>query len=271
MWPAGPEGTLAERVEAARRMHAGGESNRSIADALGVKPATVSRYLKAHPCGECGGPVVGEARLCHVCSTRNGNPKRWSKEEVIAAVHRWVRLERRVPTWADWRPARFGGAEWWGAEFGEWPPASVGRILFGGWSRLLEAAEVKVNHPSWTPEEILAALRAYAAEFGKPPAKQELERPPTGYPSSRTVRRHFGSFTAGLKAAGLQPREKRWSEEAIIEAMREFERETDLWPRYTDWAVACEDWPSAATVYNRFGNWQAALDIAMSDPYLDEV
>jgi hypothetical protein len=172
-------------------------------------------------------------------------------------------LEGKVPTWADWRPARFGGAERWEAEFGEWPPASVGRILFGGWSRLLEAVEVKVNHPSWTPEEILAALRSYMAEFGEPPAKQELEWPPTGYPSSRTVRRHFGSFTAGLKAAGLQPREKRWSEEAIVEAMREFERETDLWPRSSDWTVACEDWPSASTVYNRFGSWQAALAIAM--------
>jgi len=60
---------------------------------------------------------------------------------------------------------------------------------------------VGVNKPSWTPEKILVALRDYAAEFGKPPAKQELEWPPTGYPSARTVRRHFSSFTAGLKAA----------------------------------------------------------------------
>jgi hypothetical protein len=82
--------------------------------------------------------------------------------------------------------------------------------------------------------------------------KQELEYPPSGYPSSRTVRRHFGSFTAGLRAAGLEPRERRWSAEAIIEAMREYERETDFWPRSSDWAVACEDWPSMATVYNRF-------------------
>jgi len=264
VWPAGPEGTLVERVEAARRMHAAGESNRAIADTLGVRPETVSRYLKAHPCRECAGPVVGKAKLCHVCATRNGNPKRWSKEEVIA-VRKWVRLEGRAPTSKDWRPIRFGGAPRWEAEFGEWPPASIGRIVFGGWSKLLEAAQVGVNKPSWTPEEILVALRAYAAEFGETPAKQELEWPPAGYPSSRTVRRHFGSFTAGLKAAGLQPREKRWSEEAIIEAMREFERETDFWPRSSDWTVACEDWPSSSTVYLRFGSWQAALDHAMSD------
>jgi hypothetical protein len=156
-----------------------------------------------------------------------------------------------------------GGGERWAAEFPDWPPSSVGRILFGGWNLMLEAAGVDVNHPSWEPEQILTALRTYAEEFGRPPAKQELEWPPSGYPSSRTVRRHFGSFTAGLRAAGLEPREKRWGREEIVEAIREFERETERWPRSTDWAVACEDWPSSSTVYNRFGTWQAALDSAM--------
>ena len=262
--PAKPEGTLAERVEAARRMHAAGEGNRAIAVTLGVRADTVGRYLKAHPCRACADPIVGDSKLCHACATRQGNPMRWSKEEVVAAARKWTRLEGKAPTSGDWRPVRFGGAERWEAEFPEWPPASVGGLLFGGWSRLLEAAGIATNKPSWTPEEILVALRAYAEEFGKPPAKQELEWPPSGYPSSRTVRRHFGSFTAGLRAAGLKSRKKRWSAEAIVEAMREYERETDYWPRSSDWAVACEDWPSMGTVYNRFGSWQAALDAAMN-------
>jgi Homing endonuclease associated repeat len=270
LWPAGPEGSMAERVEAARRMQAAGESNRAIADALGVGLGTARGYLKAHPCRNCAGPVVSDAKLCHACATRRGNPPRWSKEEVVGAVRKWVRLEGRAPTTLDWRPARFGGSERWEAEFPAWPPASVGHLMFGGWSRLLEVAEVGVNHPSWNSEEILAALRAYAKQFGRPPAKQELEWPPAGYPSSRTVRRHFGSFTAGLRAAGLEPRgAKRWSEEQIIEAMREFERETDYWPRSTDWTVACEDWPSASTVYNRFGSWAAALGVAMNGTAAD--
>jgi hypothetical protein len=264
IWPAGPEGTLAERVEAARRMHATGESNRAIAVTLGVRTYTAARYLKAHPCRACADPVVGDSKLCHVCATRRGNPMRWSKEEVVAAAREWTSLEGKAPTSGDWRPVRFGGAERWETEFPEWPPASVGALLFGGWSRLLETAGVGANKPSWTSEEILVALRAYAEEFGKPPAKQELEWPPSGYPSSRTVRRHFGSFTAGLRAAGLKSRKRRWSAEAIIEAMRKYERETDYWPRSSDWAVACEDWPSMGTVYNRFGSWQAALDAAMN-------
>jgi hypothetical protein len=102
-----------------------------------------------------------------------------------------------------------------------------------------------------------------AEEFGKPPAKSGLEWPPSGYPSARTVRRHLGSFTAGIRAASLEPKERRWSEQAIIEAMGEFERETDRWPRSSDWTVACEDWPSASTVYLRFGTWKAALEAAI--------
>lgn len=90
IWLPGPEGTLAERVESAKRMSAAGESTRAIADALGVTPWTANRYLRAHPCRTCRDPVVGKAKLCQACSTRQGNPKRWSKQELVAAVHKWV-------------------------------------------------------------------------------------------------------------------------------------------------------------------------------------
>lgn len=265
LWPPRPEGTVAERVAAARRLEQDGQSVRAIADAIGVTPETARRYLKAHPCRACSGPVVGAAKLCHICATRQANPMRWNREELITAVRRWVALEGRAPTQEDWRPRRRGGAQRWEEEFGEWPPASAGRLVFGSWNGLLEAAGVSANKPSWEPEAILAALCAYAEEFGRPPAKGELELPPTGYPSSRTVRRHFGSFTAGLRAAGLEPRgqrQRRWDAEAIAVAMREFRLEVARWPLPSDWVRACEDWPSASTVYSRFGSWKAALDAA---------
>ncbi len=259
LWPPGPEGTVAERVAAARRLEREGLGTGAIADAIGVTRDTARRYLKAHPCRTCADPVVGDAKLCRVCATRRGNPKRWSREEVIAAVHKWVKVEGRAPTTADWRPSRYGGAPRWEEEFGEWPPASVGRIVFGGWGSLLEAAGVGANKPSWEPETILVALRAYAEKLGRAPRKEELEWPPAGYPSARTVRRHFGSFTAGLRAAGLESRHRHWDKGAIVAAMREFHREVDRWPRPSDWKTACEDWPTTRTVYNRFGSWEAAL------------
>jgi hypothetical protein len=260
IWPARPPGTVAERVAAARRLERDGLGVPAIADALEVRPDTVRRYLKARPCRSCGDPVVGDARLCQACATRRANPKRWTPEEVIAAVHSWISLEGRPPTTADWRPVRFGGSPRWEEEFGDWPPSSVGRIVFGGWGLMLKASGVGANKPSWEPAMILAALRAYEEEFGRPPAKQDLEWPQAGYPSARTVRRHFGSFTGGLRAAGLRPRgARRWDTEAILAAIREFRREVDRWPRPSDWQTACEDWPSAHTVYNRLGSWETAV------------
>lgn len=260
-----PEGSLAERVERARGMHALGESTRSIADALGVTQDTARRYLKAHSCRDCGDPVVNDGKLCHPCATRQANPRRWSEEEVLEAVQKWERLEGRPPAMQEWRAQRLGGTERWEAEFPAWPPGSVGRIMFGSWNRLLEAAGVGINHPSWEPDQILVALRGYAERFGGSPAKQDLEYPPSGLPSARTVRRHFGSFTAGLRAAGLEPRggQKLWSADRIVAAMREFRQEVGRWPRSSDWAVASEDWPSASTVRNRFGSWRTALEAAI--------
>jgi hypothetical protein len=260
--PSRPEGTVAERVAAALRLEREGLDTRAIADAIGVTPATARGYLRSHSCRSCADPVVGNGRLCHVCATRRANPRRWTREEVMTAVRRWIDLEGRAPTTADWRPRRHGGAERWDEEFGDWPPSSVGRIVFGGWGALLEAAGVGANKPSWESDSILAALRAYDEEFGRPPAKQELEWPPAGYPSARTVRRHFGSFTSGLRAAGLKPRGRSWHSEAILTAMCDFRREVDRWPRPSDWQAACEDWPSSGTVYNRFGTWAAALEAA---------
>jgi hypothetical protein len=260
------EGAVAERVAAARRLERDGLGARAIADALGVTPDTARGYLKAHACRSCADLVVrAAARLCHPCATRQANPQRWTREEVIAAVHRWINLEGRTPTTADWRPLRHGGAARWEEEFGDWPPSSVGGIVFGGWGRMLEDAGVGANKPSWEPDAILAGLRAYAEEFGGPPAKQELDWPPAGYPSARTVRRHFGSFTAGLRAAGLEPRGRSWDTEAIATAMRDFHREVDRWPRPSDWQTACEDWPSSGTVYNRFGSWSSALEAAAAE------
>ena len=163
----------------------------------------------------------------------------------------------------DWGPVRFGGAERWEAEFPDWPPSGASRVVFGGWSQMLRAAGIQAKAPSWAPEEILAALRAYALEFGRPPARVDLEPPPVGYPEVGTIERRFGSFSAGMRAAGMEPRRKhRWSQEAIIEAMREFKRKNNHWPKSTDWMVGGEYWPSTRTLYYYFDTWQAALDRA---------
>jgi Homing endonuclease associated repeat len=123
----------------------------------------------------------------------------------------------------------------------------------------------------WTPELVVAALRAYEQEFGRPPTREALNRAGRDYPSPSTVRRYLGSFGAALRAARLRSNSwnGRWTRQRIVDAMRDFHSETGYWPRLSDWAVASTSWPTHRTVRIRFGSWQAALRAA-AGPSLDE-
>jgi hypothetical protein len=259
--------TIEERVQRAIALSAAGKTNVEIAEILEVNPGTVARYLRAHPCAECAAPVVGSGQLCHVCATRAGNPRRWERDEILDAAREWSRLEGKPPTALDWRGVRAGGAPRWDEEFPRWPPSGAIKIHFGGWNRMLEEAGLDVNHPSWSAEEILAGLRRYRDEFGKVPSKTALEWPPKGVPSARTVRRHFGSFTAGIRAAGLEPVGARsWSDEEILEAIRHHRRAHGRAPRLSEWRRASAEHPSARSVARRFGGWPKALAAAGVSP-----
>lgn len=89
---------LAERVLRAQAMSAAGASASEIMAEIGVSRVTVYKYRKAHLCPQCAGPVVGDGELCHRCATRRGNPKRWSAQELLAAIMAWEELEGRPPT-----------------------------------------------------------------------------------------------------------------------------------------------------------------------------
>jgi hypothetical protein len=59
----------------------------------------------------------------------------------------------------------------------------------------------------WTRERIIAALQAFHAEHGRPPLQKELVRP---LPAASLLTREFGSMTAAIEAAGLEPRTQAW-------------------------------------------------------------
>lgn len=52
---------------------------------------------------------------------------------------------------------------------------------------------------------MVEAIQRMASELGRAPLKGECDASPDGYPSASTIRRRFGSFTAGIRVAGLEP------------------------------------------------------------------
>lgn len=55
----------------------------------------------------------------------------------------------------------------------------------------------------WSPERILAAIRAWAAEHGRPPGAREWRHTRPTAPTTNTVVREFGSWANAIEAAGF--------------------------------------------------------------------
>lgn len=198
-----------ERVERARAMAAAGVPVREIADELDINIHTAYSYLKAHPCTNCAGPIIGDGALCRSCTIHRSNPKRWSAQELLDALAAWEDLEGRPPTTVDWRPAAKGPPNRWQREFPRWPPASAPRVVFGAWTTMMVAAGYPPYNSPWEPQQVIDALQRLARQLGRAPTKEECDESPDGYPSASTVKRRFGTFTAGIRAAGLEPIGKR--------------------------------------------------------------
>jgi len=72
--------------------------------------------------------------------------------------------------------------------------------------------------PYWTRDRIVAAIQRWARRTGKPPTRVAWEQPlrgllsaegpvePKHRPSAATVVKVFGSWSAGIAAAGFEPR-----------------------------------------------------------------
>ena len=125
------------------------------------------------------------------------------------------------------------------------------------WRRLYGCAPVRSD---WDPvrarrrcDPDLAAAKAGRYRSGQ-------------WPSADTVRNHFGSFGAAIEAAGLHPRpggaDVRWTDEAILEALRDVAYEQGSPPRPEDLDDPSEELPGVEVVVLRFGTWQEAIAAA---------
>jgi DNA invertase Pin-like site-specific DNA recombinase len=134
-----------------------------------------------------------QARL-HAEPHRKHNP--WGKAEILGAMQAWSDTHGRSPTWADWKKAD------------SFHPSTMTVIHhYGKWRRALRRAGLKPVEPGprrsrqWKNDEIIAAIRAWADEHGRPPTWDEWCRAAPEHPTTQTVRKHFGSWQAALAAA----------------------------------------------------------------------
>src|SRR5262249_11455553 len=113
---------------------------------------------------------------------------------------------------------------------------------FGSWSNALLAAgcEPPGLFRRWSDREIVSALRAWARNHQRSPASSDWAHATRDHPEASTVRRHYGSFEAAVRAASLPPpprswRRRPWSDAEIIHALRAWADEHGRPPTMLDW------------------------------------
>lgn len=162
----------------------------------------------------------------------------------------------------------------------KWNPSlvSTAQRLFGSWGKALITAgyapDLVRRAREWTNEEILERIRALAAN-GADLSDRTASAYDAGFQAA--ARKHFGSWAAALKAAGVAYDEARrtvkWSRSKVLEAIREGRRDRvmqfiarDYFP---SWSAALraagvpED--KAARVGNRIRERRLALGLSQTD------
>lgn len=120
--------------------------------------------------------------------------------------------------------------------------------------------------PIWTPDEIVGAVLAWHANYGRVPSRDDWARASLENPSIQTVERVFGGMSAAILAAGLAPRkpgpEMVWTQERIVLAIQHHATLKGGPPRQKDWSASAPWHPTFTTVRERFGSWNAAIKAA---------
>jgi Homing endonuclease associated repeat len=250
---------LAERVRIARRLTADGLDVTTLADLLGVHPDTVRGYLRAGTCPNCGGVKVrADARTCRRCRPKHSWWPAFSDQQILGSIKRWTERFGQPPRKDEWRPTDLGGHPAWEAEHPRWPPPSIVVRRFDSWQAALDRAGVAPTE--WTPADMLAALRRFTAQRGRPPTARDWRRACDEHPSASMVIDAFGTWAAGLQRAGLQPAQHSpWTPAEILDALHALRDHLGRPPRARDLHSAKHPVPGYSTVRRHFGSLDRAL------------
>lgn len=63
----------------------------------------------------------------------------------------------------------------------------------------------RLDHREWTARMILAAIRRWERDHGRPPRKAEWNRAGAWWPNWRTAAAPFGTWKDAIRAAGFEP------------------------------------------------------------------
>ena len=206
------ETSVAERVQAARRLAAAGLGLRAIARALEVSVSTVRNYLRARDCPDCGGPVTSpRATRCVDCTAREpAVAGAWTRQSVCEAIRDWEAEHGRPPTYREWTPSRERPGIW-EAESPRWPSAAVVceryRDRADPWNAALLDAGVTVRFQRWSDDATRAALAGFWARTGRAPTLADVRDPAWSGPRAATLRRRYGGEAAAWRALGPAPTE----------------------------------------------------------------
>jgi hypothetical protein len=204
--------SVAERVEAARRLAAAGLGLRAIAQALEVSVSSVGNYLRARPCPDCGGPVTSpRATRCGDCTAHEPAVARaWTREAVSDAIRDWHAEHGHPPTYHEWTPSRMSPGLW-EAQSPRWPSAAVVCDLYRDrddpWNAALVDAGASVRFRRWSDDAIRAALGGFWTRTGRAPTATDLRDPAWRGPRAPTLRRRYGGVAAAWRALGPAPGE----------------------------------------------------------------
>jgi hypothetical protein len=137
------------------------------------------------PAARSGGPLHDDAVECLICRD----------EDVPARLFNTLskHLSKHGMTVRDYRH-RYPGAR------------TASRDVRGYQHDLLLDRRPITGDRFWTDDQVIAVLRADAKRRGRSPTQEEWKRPSKGRPSFSTLRHHFGSFNAALRAAQLPTR-----------------------------------------------------------------
>lgn len=110
---------------------------------------------------------------------------------------------------------------------------------------------------AYSDDELLKALREFAAEKGRPPTAPEANEQ-EGFPSATTFVNHFGSWNAALAEADCETRHRHRSDDELLADLRELVDTLGKHPSCNG-IDDHEEMASAATYQRRFGSLNAAI------------